>query len=189
MGKECLIEISSYEEEIEDDSVEFGKKRVKKDVERGNRHTEENRSFVHKKKHKRKGLHKAKASNNGIPKAREKKVGKEVVKIAIHHKMVGESVKTIEKPINRDFSGKFFDNKRRLWLRKKIKNRDKLVIENIKRKLPPEKGDRTGKETIGGDDKRRIERDHTREENERWRSETGSKEEKTNGLLPLRFKA
>ena len=92
MAKEGLIEISSYEEERKDDSVEFGKKRVKRDVERGNRHAEEDRSFVHKKKHKRKGLHKAKTSDNGTPKARGMKIGKEMAKVAIHRKTVGESV-------------------------------------------------------------------------------------------------
>ena len=106
-----------------------------------------------------------------------------MAKVAIHRKTVGESVKTIEKPSKRDCSGKNYDNKRRLWLQK---NRDKLVIEDIKKKLPPEKGNRIGKEMEGGDEIRRIGRDHTREENEKWRSDTGSKEEKTNGLLLIR---
>merc|ERR1712030_81209 len=65
--KEGLLEISSHEEEVEDDPVEFVKKRVKKDVE--HRNTDENRSLIHRKKYQRKGLHKAKASNNGAPKA------------------------------------------------------------------------------------------------------------------------
>ena len=187
-----------------------------------------------------------------------------MVKVATHHKMVGESGKIIEKPINRDFSRKNFDSRRSSWSRRKIKNQDKLNSESTKKKLPPEKADRprketiggtrdeddttirggddTKEETIGGDDTRRIggdektkhldelyssekeeskrretiggdntrmkdeekttmiggdetreemiERNYTREENERWRSETGSREEKTtDGLIPPRFKA
>ena len=56
-----------------------------------------------------------------------------------------------------------------------------MAIKDIKRKLPPEKGERIGKETKDGN--------HSKEGNEKRRSDTGTKVEKTNELLPIRLKA